>query len=241
MDSSHAVADGARRHPVLLQGTFKALSHMNLFPFQPLSEYRVHEQAILAAIQRVGESGHYILGPEVAAFEREFAEELGVAQAVGVANGTDALVLALRALGIGAGDTVVTVAHSAVATVSAIELAGATPLLVDIDPGTFTLDANRFADTIKRPGARRIKAVIPVHLYGQPADIVSILEIARQNGLYVIEDCAQAQGATVGGRCVGTFGDAAAFSFYPTKNNKHRQQYQRQESNLCFSESQQAL
>ena len=191
---------------------------MNLFPFQPLSEYRAHEQAILAAIQRVGESGHYILGPEVAAFEREFAEELGAAQAVGVANGTDALVLALRALGIGAGDTVVTVAHTAVATVAAIELAGATPLLVDIDPGTFTLDANRFADTLKRPGARRIKAVIPVHLYGQPADIVSILEIARQNGLYVIEDCAQAQGATVGGRCVGTFGDAAAFSFYPTKN-----------------------
>jgi hypothetical protein len=191
---------------------------MSQFPFQPIAEYRAHEVEILAAMKRVCDSGHYILGGEVSAFENEFAAAIGAAHAVSCANGTDALVLALRALGIGAGDTVVTVSHTAVATVMAIELAGAEPLLVDIEPDSFTLDANKLAETLKQNRSRKITAVIPVHLYGHPADMKAILEIARQNNLRVIEDCAQAHGAKIGGKTVGTFGDVAAFSFYPTKN-----------------------
>ena len=191
------------------------------FPFQPIAEYRAYQREIDAAVLRVFESGNYILGPETAEFEKEFAAWIAgenAAQAVGVANGTDALVLALRALGIGAGDTVLTVSHTAVATVAAIELAGAEPLLVDIDPATFTLDPQKLADTIRAHPQRRFKAVIPVHLYGQSADMPAIMEIARQHGLRVIEDCAQSHGAAIGGRTTGTFGDVATFSFYPTKN-----------------------
>ena len=191
------------------------------FPFQPIAEYHAYKAAIDAAVQRVFESGHYILGPECAEFEKEFAAwiaEGNSAHAVGVANGTDALVLAMRALGIGAGDTVLTVSHTAVATVAAIELAGAEPLLVDIEPATFTLDPQKLADTIRANPHRKFKAVIPVHLYGQPADMPAIMDIARQHSLLVIEDCAQCHGATLGGKITGTFGDAATFSFYPTKN-----------------------
>ena len=191
------------------------------FPFQPVAEYRAYKREIDAAVLRVFESGNYILGPETAEFEKEFAAWIAgenTAHAVGVANGTDALVLALRALGIGAGDTVLTVSHTAVATVAAIELAGAEPLLVDIDLATFTLDPQKLADTIRANPQRKIKAVIPVHLYGQPADMPTILEIARRHNLRVIEDCAQSHGATLDGKITGTFGDAATFSFYPTKN-----------------------
>ena len=191
------------------------------FPFQPIAEYRAYKGAIDAAVLRVFESGNYILGPETAEFEKEFAAWIAgenTAHAVGVANGTDALVLAMRALGIGAGDTVLTVSHTAVATVAAIELAGAEALLVDIDPATFTLDPQKFADTIRAHPRRRIKAVIPVHLYGQAADMPAIMEIARRHELLMIEDCAQSHGATIGGKTTGTFGDAATFSFYPTKN-----------------------
>ncbi len=188
------------------------------FPFQPIAEYRAYKTAIDAAMLRVCESGNYILGPECAAFENEFAEWIGAGNCVGVANGTDALVLAMRALGIGAGDTVLTVSHTAVATVAAIELTGADALLVDIDPATFTLDPQKLADTIRANPQRKFKAVIPVHLYGQPADMPAIMEIARRHGLLVIEDCAQCHGATLGGKVTGTFGDAATFSFYPTKN-----------------------
>ena len=161
------------------------------FPFQPIAEYRAYKAAIDAAMLRVCESGNYILGPECAEFETEFAAWIGSENAIGVANGTDALVLAIRALGIGAGDTVLTVSHTAVATVAAIELTGAEPLLVDIEPATFTLDPQKLADTIRANPQRRFKAVIPVHLYGQPADIPAILAIAQQHGLRVIEDCAQ--------------------------------------------------
>lgn len=191
---------------------------MNLFPFQPVAEYRAHEASILAAVKRVCDSGYYILGSEVAAFEMEFAEHVGVAHAVGTGNGTDALVLALRALGIGPGDTVATVSHTAVATVAAIELVGATPLLVDIEPGSFTIDVTKLAETLRADDSHRIKAVIPVHLYGHPADMSAIKDLAHRHGLQVIEDCAQAHGARIGGKSVGSFGDAAAFSFYPTKN-----------------------
>ena len=188
------------------------------FPFQPIAEYRAYKGAIDAAVLGVFESGNYILGPETAEFEKEFAAWIGTEHAVGVANGTDALVLAMRALGIGAGDTVLTVSHTAVATVAAVELTRAEPLLVDIDPATFTLDPQKLADTIRANPQRKFKAVIPVHLYGQAADMTAIMEIARQHGLLVIEDCAQSHGATIAGKTTGTFGDAATFSFYPTKN-----------------------
>jgi dTDP-4-amino-4,6-dideoxygalactose transaminase len=176
--------------------------------------YRRLQAELDAAVARVLAGGWYILGPEVAAFEAEFAAWLGVDHAVGVASGTDAVLLALRALGVGPGDEVITVAHTAVATVAAIELAGATPRLVDIDPATYTLDPARLAAAI----TPRTRAIVPVHLYGAPADMDAVLAVARAHGLLVVEDCAQAHGARYRGRMVGTLGDAAAFSFYPTKN-----------------------
>ena len=185
--------------------------------------YRARRAEIDAAVSRVLASGWYILGAEVAAFEREFAEWLGIAGAVGVANGTDALALALRALDIGPGCSVVTVSHTAVATVAAIEMVGATPILVDIDPRTYCLDPDELAAVVDRwrdggDGVPPIRAVVPVHIYGHPADMTRILPIARGAGLRVVEDCAQAHGATSRGARVGTLGDAAAFSLYPTKN-----------------------
>jgi dTDP-4-amino-4,6-dideoxygalactose transaminase len=188
------------------------------FPFQPIAEYRAYKSAIDAAMLRVCGSGNYILGPECAEFEKEFAAWIGSANAIGVANGTDALVLAMRALGIGSGDTVLTVSHTAVATVAAIELTGAEAMLVDIEPATFTIDPQKLAETIRANPRRKFKAVIPVHLYGQPADMPAILDVACRHSLLVIEDCAQCHGATLGGKVTGTFGDAATFSFYPTKN-----------------------
>jgi dTDP-4-amino-4,6-dideoxygalactose transaminase len=163
---------------------------------------------------RVLASGWYILGEEVAAFEREFAAYAGASHAIGVASGTDAIQLALRALGVGVGDEVATVSHTAVATVAAIELSGATPVLVDIDPETFTMDAA----CLERAMNRHVKAIVPVHLYGHPADLAAILPIAGRHGAAVIEDCAQSHGAALGGRATGTWGHAGAFSFYPTKN-----------------------
>jgi dTDP-4-amino-4,6-dideoxygalactose transaminase len=160
------------------------------------------------------EGGWYILGKEVQAFENEFAAYVGCAYGIGVGSGTDAIQLALKACGIGPGDEVITVSHTAVATVAAIEAAGADPVLVDIEPDYYTMDPLKLESAI----TPRTKAVIPVHLYGQPADLSAILDIARQKGLRVIEDCAQAHGATYGGKPVGAWGDMACFSFYPTKN-----------------------
>lgn len=182
----------------------------------PHANYRAHADEIDQAIRRVLDAGRYILGPEVAAFESEFAGYLGAGFSVGVASGTDALHLALRVLGIGPGDSVVTVSHTAVATVAAIELAGATPVLADINPATYTLDVNSLERAIRQ--AHRPRAVIPVHLYGHPADMPAILDVANRHGLHVVEDCAQSHGAALGGRKTGTFGCLAAFSFYPTKN-----------------------
>ena len=176
--------------------------------------YHRLQAEIDAAVARVLAGGWYILGPEVRAFESEFAAYLGVEHAVGVASGTDAVLLALRALGVGPGDEVITVAHTAVATVTAIELCGAIPRLVDIDSVTYTLDPTHLAAAI----TPRTRAIVPVHLYGAPADLDAILAVARAHGLLVVEDCAQAHGARTRGRAVGTLGDAAAFSFYPTKN-----------------------
>ena len=188
---------------------------MTVIPLVDLkAAYGRLQAEIDAAVARVLAGGWYILGPEVSAFESEFAAYLGVEHAVGVASGTDAVLLALRALGIGPGDEVITVAHTAVATVTAIELAGATPRLVDINPTTYTLDPAQLAAAI-RP---RTRAIVPVHLYGAPADMDAVLAVARAHALPVVEDCAQAHGARYRGQMVGTLGDAAAFSFYPTKN-----------------------
>lgn len=167
-----------------------------------------------AAVASVLQSGWYILGEQVRSFEAEFAAFLGVRHAVGVASGTDAILLALKAFGIGPGDEVITVGHTAVATVAAIELSGATPRFVDIDSRTYTLDPVQLAGAI----TPRTRAIVPVHLYGQPADMEPILTIAQEKSVIVIEDCAQAHGAYYRGRMVGSMGDAAAFSFYPTKN-----------------------
>ena len=150
----------------------------------------------------------------MAAFEEEFAAYIGATECVGVNSGTDALHLALRACAVGPGDEVITVAHTAVATAAAIRLAGATPVFVDIDPATYTMAP----DALEAAITPLTRAVIPVHLYGHPADIAAIDEIAERRGLWLIEDCAQAHGAQVDGQKVGTFGDLACFSFYPTKN-----------------------
>jgi len=159
-------------------------------------------------------SGWYVLGENVRAFEAEFAAYCGVRYGLGVGSGTEALHLALRACEIGPGDEVITVSHTAVATVAAIRQAGATPVLVDIHPTSLTLDPALLEPAI----TPRTKAVIPVHLYGQPADLDPILKVARRYGLRVIEDCAQAHGASYRGRRVGSWGDLGCFSFYPTKN-----------------------
>jgi dTDP-4-amino-4,6-dideoxygalactose transaminase len=190
----------------------------NIPQTDPRANYLAHSAEIDAAIARVLGNGRYILGPEVAGFESEFAAFLGAAHAVGAGSGTDALHLALRACGVGSGDTVITVSHTAVATVAAIELAGAEPLLVDIDPVTFTMDPACLEQAVQQNGSKRLKAIIPVHLYGHPADMQSITDIARRHSLRVIEDCAQSHGASIAGRKTGCWGDVAAFSFYPTKN-----------------------
>jgi dTDP-4-amino-4,6-dideoxygalactose transaminase len=186
----------------------------------PGAAYRARKAEIDAAIARALASGWYILGRECAAFEAEFAAWQGARRAVGVANGTDALALILRGLGIGPGASVVTVSHTAVATVAAIEMAGATPILIDIDPATYTMDPGELATVLALPppGLPPIRAVIPVHLYGQPAAVSEIIAIADRHGVAVIEDCSQSHGALVGGRKCGTLGAAAAFSLYPTKN-----------------------
>ena len=182
----------------------------------PKAAYLAQRDEIDAAIARVLASGWYVLGEEVAAFEREFAAFQETAHGIGVGSGTAALSLALRALGVGPGDGVATVAHTAVATVAAIELIGAVPLLVDIDRG-YAMDPGSLEALLQAPPVP-VKAVVPVHIYGQPADMETILPLARRHGLAVLEDCAQSHGARLGGRPAGTFGDAAAYSFYPTKN-----------------------
>jgi dTDP-4-amino-4,6-dideoxygalactose transaminase len=186
----------------------------------PGAGYRALKAEIDAAVARALESGWYILGQEGKAFEAEFAAWLGQGTAVGCGNGTDAIALALRGLGIGPGCAVATVSHTAVATVAAVEMVGAVPVLIDIDPVHYTMDPAELAEVLARPpaGLPPIKAVLPVHLYGQPADLPALTTLCRQYGVALIEDCAQAHGARFAGQRVGTFGDAATFSFYPTKN-----------------------
>jgi dTDP-4-amino-4,6-dideoxygalactose transaminase len=185
-----------------------------IFCSNPKAQYLSYKDEIDSTISHVLEKGIYILGDEVNSFEKEFADYIGVTQAIGVGSGTEALHIALKACGIGKGDEVITVSHTAVATVSAIEQTGATPVLVDIEPLYYTMDPLKLEKAI----TIKTKAIIPVHLYGQAADIVSILEIAQKKKLRVIEDCAQAHGAAFHNKRLGSFGDMACFSFYPTKN-----------------------
>ena len=194
----------------------------------PLTTYLLQKKEIDNAIIKVMESGNYILGEETKKFEAEFANYLCSGfQAIGVGSGTDALILALRTLNIGVGDSVITVSHTAVATVAAIELVGANPILVDVDEETMTINPRSVIDVIenfnkKEKGIKKqkniIKAIIPVHLYGQSSNMSEIMKIAKDNELFVIEDCAQSTGAEYLGKKTGTIGDMAAFSFYPTKN-----------------------
>ena len=184
----------------------------------PLVDLRAQYEAIREeldpAVLRVLGSGSYVQGGEVRLLEEEFAAYCGAKHAIAVNSGTSALHLALLAAGIGPGDEVITVAHTFVATVAAILYTGAVPILVDIDPKTFAIDAERIEKVI----TPRTRAIIPVHLYGHPTDMDPILEIARRRGLTVIEDAAQAHGARYKGRLIGSIGDLTCFSFYPSKN-----------------------
>ena len=191
---------------------------MKILPADPKATYLSARAEIDAAIQRVLQSGLYILGPEVEAFEKEYSAWLGVAGTVGVANGTEAIELALRAAGIGPGDKVVTVANTLSATITAIAATGARVLYSEIDPTTLLLDVTTLDATLTTLRDPKIRAVVPVHLYGQAVDMPRLMEVAAKHNLLVVEDCAQAHGATVGGRHAGTWGQLAAFSFYPTKN-----------------------
>lgn len=183
----------------------------------PKASYLAHKDALDQALREVMESGWYILGSKVKAFEEHFAGYVGATQCVGVANGTDAIQFSLRAIGVKPGDAVITVSHTAVATVSAIDWIGATPVLVDIDPATYTIDPQRCEDTLRELHGK-VKAIVAVHLYGHPADMDALLAIASRYDVALVEDCAQAHGATVGERKVGSIGICGTFSFYPTKN-----------------------
>jgi len=178
---------------------------------------RQHEalrQEIRSAMDRVVDTGDFILGREVTAFEEEFAGYCGAKHCIGVGNGLDALTIAMKAIGVGAGDEVITTANTFVATALAIHHTGATPVLVDHDPETYNLDPRRLPAAM----TSRTKAILPVHLFGQPADMAAIGAIAAEHGIEVIEDACQAHGARFDGRRAGTLGRAAAFSFYPGKN-----------------------
>lgn len=184
-------------------------------PFaNPLSQYLAYKVPIDEVIRKVLNSGYYILGDETGRFEEEFAAYIGVRFGVGVANGTDALVLAIKACGIGVGDEVITTPLTAVATVAAIELAGATPVLAEVEAESCLLSP----EDVERRITQRTKAIIPVHIFGQPANIKEFQQIAERHDLWLIEDCAQAHGASIQDKKIGSFGDLACFSFYPTKN-----------------------
>ena len=184
-------------------------------PFIDLKpQYQALASEIDMAMANVIQNSAFVLGSEVSLFEQEFAEYCETEYAVGVDSGTSAIELALRAYGIGAGDEVITAANTFIATALAISYTGATPVLVDVDPQTYNIDPDKLSDTI----TKKTRAIIPVHLYGQPANMDPILEVARRKGLIVIEDACQAHGAKYNRKRVGSLGHAAAFSFYPAKN-----------------------
>jgi len=177
-------------------------------------QYKVLHREIDAAYHRVMRSGSYVLGAEVEAFEQEFATFCNSRYSVGVASGFDALVLAIRALGIGPGDEVITVSHTFISTALAILSVGATPVFVDVDPGTLLMDCSKIKEKI----TPRTKAILPVHLYGSVVDMDAIMAIARTRHLFVIEDACQAHGSQYRGKRAGSIGDVGCFSFYPSKN-----------------------
>jgi dTDP-4-amino-4,6-dideoxygalactose transaminase len=184
-------------------------------PFGDLSrQYRKYKKDFDRIFSGVFEKGSYILGENLDNFEKDFASYLDIKYAIGVANGTDALFLALKASGIGPGDEVITVSNTAVPTISAIDASGAAPVFADIEENSFNIDPSGIEPAI----TARTKAIIPVHLYGRPCGMDKILKIASKHGLKIIEDCAQAHGAEFQGKKAGTFGDLSAFSFYPSKN-----------------------
>ena len=189
-------------------------NNLKILCANPKAQYISYKDEIDSAIRRVVDSGWYVLGNEVIEFEKEFAQFNKVTHAIGVGSGTEALHIALRAMDIGPGDEVITTAHTAVATASAIHLAGAKPVFVDIEPDYFTINPSLIEKAIT-PNTR---AIIPVHIYGQTCDMDAIMTIANKNNLKVIEDCAQAHGAKYKGNRAGSIGDVGCFSFYPTKN-----------------------
>src|SRR5205809_4020117 len=186
------------------------------FGTYPLEDYRAHREDIQQAVQRVLKLGRYILGQEVAAFEQEFASFVGVAHSIGVANGTDAIELLLRALDIQEGSSVAVPSQTAVASVSAIVRAGATPLFVDVDPVTFTILPESLDQAIHSPAGTQLKAVLAVHLYGYPAEMDGLLGLCDGHDLILLEDCAQSHGAIDHGKPVGRIGRHASFSFHLT-------------------------
>jgi aminotransferase EvaB len=178
-----------------------------------LDEYETERDEILAAVDKVFRSGKLVLGPSVTGFEHEFADYNGVGHCVGVDNGTNAIVLGLRAIGVGPGDEVITVSNTAAPTVIAIDAVGATPVFVDVHEDTYLMRV----DQVEAAITKRTRCLLPVHLYGQCVDMAPLEAIAAKHGLPILEDCAQAHGATHHGRIAGSMGLAAAFSFYPTK------------------------
>ena len=184
--------------------------------FVPLE--RELEKELKEAFNRVLDASWYIDGKEDREFEKAFAEYCGVKYCVGNGNGLDALVLSLKALGIGKGDSVIVPSNTYIATALAVTYAGATPIFAEPDICTFNIDPNCIEEAIKKANGIRIKAVIPVHLYGQPCDMDPIMDLANRYDLYVIEDCAQAHGAKYKGKKIGSFGNVSGFSFYPGKN-----------------------
>lgn len=185
-----------------------------IYTANPNAQFKSYKKIIEKSVYRVLNSKQYILGNEVNNLEKEFSRYIGTKFAIGVANGTDALELALKALNIGTGDEVITVAHTAVATVSAIRSVGADPVIVDINPDTYTIDCNQVKSSI----TKKTKAIIPVHIYGQAAEMDIIQKICKQNKIFLIEDVSQAHGAKFKKKKLGSFGDIACFSCYPTKN-----------------------
>jgi dTDP-4-amino-4,6-dideoxygalactose transaminase len=198
---------------MLQENTRPAISTPSIPAEDVKRQYLVIENEVDQAINRVLPTGRYVIGPELAGFEQEFAAFCGTRYAIGVSNGTDALHLALLACGIGPRDEVITVPNTYIATVFAITYVGATPVFVDVDPDTYNMDP----DLLEAAITERTRAVIPVHLYGQPCEMEPILAIARKYGLRVIEDAAHAHGAFYQDASAGSFGDVGCFSFYPTK------------------------
>lgn len=208
---------GSKRRSAIIRRTKTGTGKLpgTIVPFGDLSrEFDAFGGEVLSAVTATLSAGRFILGDRLRSFEKAFADYCGARRAVGVGSGTEALHLALIAVGVRPGDEVVTVANTCVPTVSAISFAGATPVLVDIDPVSYTMDPNALESAL----TPRTRAIVPVHLYGQAADLDPLVAVARRHRIAVVEDCAQAHGTLYKGRHVGTFGDCGAFSFYPSKN-----------------------